>query len=45
MCVAKDEMETLLSHDDLVNEDVPVLFFANKVGGMLMMLVRLLFDP
>ena len=33
MCVAKDEMETLLSHDDLVNEDVPVLFFANKVGG------------
>ena len=45
MCVAKDEMETLLSHDDLVNEDVPVLFFANKVGGMLMMLVRQLLDP
>jgi ADP-ribosylation factor-like protein 6 len=31
MCVAKDELETLLSHDDFVDLDIPILFFANKM--------------
>jgi ADP-ribosylation factor-like protein 6 len=30
MCVAKDELETMLGHADLPN-DVPLLFFANKM--------------
>ena len=30
MCVAKDELETMLAHPDLGN-DVPLLFFANKM--------------
>jgi len=30
MCVAKDELESLLKHDDLP-PDVPILFFANKM--------------
>jgi len=31
MCVAKNELDELLSHDDLVNLNIPILFFANKM--------------
>ena len=31
MCVAKDELETLLRHPSVVGRRVPVLFFANKM--------------
>lgn len=30
MCVAKDELDTLLSHDDLVRAEIPILCLANK---------------
>ena len=30
MCVAKDEMDSILQHKDLVHKDIPLLFFANK---------------
>jgi ADP-ribosylation factor-like protein 6 len=29
--VAKDELETLLQHPDIVGRRVPILFFANKM--------------
>jgi len=32
MCVVKDELDALLSHKELSSRDVPILFFANKVG-------------
>merc|ERR1719271_899001 len=31
MCVAKDELEQMISHADLPR-DVPIVFFANKMG-------------
>lgn len=31
MVVAKEELNTLLSHEDLCNRKIPVLFFANKM--------------
>lgn len=31
MVVARDELESLLKHSDLMNKRVPVLFFANKM--------------
>ncbi|XP_039674690.1 ADP-ribosylation factor-like protein 6 isoform X3 [Perca fluviatilis] len=30
MVVAKEELETLLNHEDIRNKKIPVLFFANK---------------
>jgi ADP-ribosylation factor-like protein 6 len=32
MCVAKEELDQLLSHDDIKRAKIPILFFANKVG-------------
>ena len=31
MCVAKEELDVLLAHDDIKAARIPVLFFANKV--------------
>lgn len=31
MCVAKDELLTMLQHPDIRNRKIPVLFFANKM--------------
>ncbi|XP_038132328.1 ADP-ribosylation factor-like protein 6 isoform X4 [Cyprinodon tularosa] len=31
MVVAKEELETLLNHEDIRNKKIPVLFFANKM--------------
>lgn len=31
MCVAKDELEGMLSHPDIRERRIPILFFANKV--------------
>ncbi|EDO33866.1 predicted protein [Nematostella vectensis] len=31
MCVAKDELDALLSHPDIKSKRIPVLFFANKM--------------
>mmetsp|Transcript_28800 Transcript_28800/g.46606 ORF Transcript_28800/g.46606 Transcript_28800/m.46606 type:complete len:183 (+) Transcript_28800:170-718(+) len=31
MCVAKDELETLLNNPDIAKAKVPILFFANKM--------------
>ena len=31
MCVAKEELEQLLKHDDIKSSRCPILFFANKV--------------
>mmetsp|Transcript_14158 Transcript_14158/g.18543 ORF Transcript_14158/g.18543 Transcript_14158/m.18543 type:complete len:186 (-) Transcript_14158:208-765(-) len=31
MCVAKDELDTFLSHEDITGRDIPILFFANKM--------------
>ena len=30
-CVAKDELERMLLHKDLLNKPVPIVVFANKV--------------
>lgn len=31
MCVAKDELEQLMEHKELVGKKLPVLFYANKM--------------
>mmetsp|Transcript_15788 Transcript_15788/g.20480 ORF Transcript_15788/g.20480 Transcript_15788/m.20480 type:complete len:88 (+) Transcript_15788:119-382(+) len=31
MCVAKDELWTLLQDNDIRHRDIPILFFANKM--------------
>jgi ADP-ribosylation factor-like protein 6 len=31
MCVAKDELETMINHGDLKDTSIPILFFANKM--------------
>lgn len=31
MCVAKEELEQLLSHEEIKRTKAPILFFANKV--------------
>lgn len=31
MCVAKDELEMLLKHQDICASPVPIIFFANKM--------------
>lgn len=31
MVVAKDELELILQHPDIVGKKVPILFFANKM--------------
>jgi ADP-ribosylation factor-like protein 6 len=31
ICVAKEELQTLLNHEDIKDSRVPLLFFANKV--------------
>lgn len=31
MCVAKDELEHMLSHKSIKDERIPILFFANKM--------------
>lgn len=32
MVVAKDELEQLLAHEEIVKSKAPILFFANKVS-------------
>ena len=32
MCVAKDELEQMLNHEDLIRKPIPILLFANKVS-------------
>ena len=37
MCVAKDELDSMLEHKDITHKEIPLLFFANKVdlpGGL-----------
>ena len=34
MCVAKEELEQLLNHEEIKKCRSPILFFANKVGCM-----------
>ncbi|KAF7216253.1 transcript variant X2 [Nothobranchius furzeri] len=31
MVVAKEELDTFLNHDDVLNKKIPILFFANKM--------------
>ena len=31
MCVAKEELEQLLGHEDIKPNNIPIIFFANKV--------------
>ena len=31
MCVAKEELQTLLLHGDVAARNIPIVFFANKV--------------
>lgn len=31
MCIAKDELLSILNHSDIKNRRVPILFFANKM--------------
>jgi hypothetical protein len=31
MCVAKEELQTLLMHADVASKNMPIVFFANKV--------------
>ncbi len=32
MCVAKEELDQLLNHEDIKRSKAPILFYANKVG-------------
>lgn len=32
MVVAKEELQTLLNHDDIKRSSAPILFYANKVS-------------
>ena len=34
ICVAKEELEQLLNHEDIKHTNAPILFFANKVFMM-----------
>uniref|UniRef100_A0A7S2V202 ADP-ribosylation factor-like protein 6 n=1 Tax=Fibrocapsa japonica TaxID=94617 RepID=A0A7S2V202_9STRA len=31
LCVAKDELETMMAHEDVSSTNIPILFFANKM--------------
>lgn len=33
MCVAKEELDQLLNHEDIKRSKAPILFYANKVGS------------
>lgn len=35
MCVAKEELEQLLNHEEIKKSRAPILFFANKVRFVL----------
>lgn len=40
MCVAKEELQTLLEHPDIASKDIPIVFFANKVGKKMRYILR-----
>ena len=34
MCVAKEELDQLLNHEDIKRSKAPILFYANKVNPL-----------
>jgi hypothetical protein len=42
MCVAKEELQNLLQHANIVEESIPIVFFANKVYDIIMKFIYVL---